>query len=64
VPRQVADVVAPSSQNRGVQGFLEELGPGLITGAADDDPSDVSTYSIAGLRSDTPRSGRLYYLFR
>jgi Mn2+/Fe2+ NRAMP family transporter len=32
----------------GLQGFLEELGPGLITGAADDDPSGISTYSVAG----------------
>jgi hypothetical protein len=24
------------------------LGPGLITGAADDDPSGISTYSVAG----------------
>jgi NRAMP (natural resistance-associated macrophage protein)-like metal ion transporter len=24
------------------------LGPGLITGAADDDPSEISTYSVAG----------------
>lgn len=29
-------------------GFLKELGPGLITGAADDDPSGISTYSVAG----------------
>ncbi len=29
-------------------GFLADLGPGLITGAADDDPSGISTYSIAG----------------
>jgi NRAMP (natural resistance-associated macrophage protein)-like metal ion transporter len=29
-------------------GFLSCLGPGLITGAADDDPSGVSTYSVAG----------------
>jgi NRAMP (natural resistance-associated macrophage protein)-like metal ion transporter len=28
--------------------FLENLGPGLITGAADDDPSGISTYSVAG----------------
>ena len=28
--------------------FLDELGPGLITGAADDDPSGISTYSVAG----------------
>jgi NRAMP (natural resistance-associated macrophage protein)-like metal ion transporter len=32
----------------GLQRFLEELGPGLITGAADDDPSGISTYSVAG----------------
>lgn len=27
---------------------LKILGPGLITGAADDDPSGISTYSVAG----------------
>jgi len=30
--------------------FLALLGPGLVTGAADDDPSGVVTYSIAGAR--------------
>jgi len=28
--------------------FIDELGPGLITGAADDDPSGIATYSQAG----------------
>jgi NRAMP (natural resistance-associated macrophage protein)-like metal ion transporter len=28
--------------------FFSDLGPGLITGAADDDPSGISTYSVAG----------------
>ena len=28
--------------------MLEKLGPGLITGAADDDPSGIATYSQAG----------------
>lgn len=28
--------------------FFRSLGPGLITGAADDDPSGISTYSVAG----------------
>ena len=28
--------------------YLSKLGPGLITGAADDDPSGISTYSVAG----------------
>src|SRR5947208_8993555 len=28
--------------------FLDRLGPGLITGASDDDPSGIGTYSQAG----------------
>lgn len=28
--------------------FFKNLGPGLITGAADDDPSGISTYSVTG----------------
>ena len=28
--------------------FIKKLGPGLITGAADDDPSGIATYSQAG----------------
>jgi NRAMP (natural resistance-associated macrophage protein)-like metal ion transporter len=28
--------------------FVAALGPGLITGAADDDPSGISTYSVTG----------------
>jgi NRAMP (natural resistance-associated macrophage protein)-like metal ion transporter len=28
--------------------FFADLGPGLITGAADDDPSGIATYSVAG----------------
>ena len=31
-----------------VRRFFSVLGPGLITGAADDDPSGVATYTIAG----------------
>ncbi|HYL76313.1 MAG TPA: divalent metal cation transporter [Bryobacteraceae bacterium] len=38
---------APTASG-GVRRFLENLGPGLITGAADDDPSGISTYSVAG----------------
>ena len=29
-------------------GFLKRLGPGLVTGAADDDPSGIATYSQVG----------------
>src|SRR5271165_6990394 len=33
--------------------FLSSLGPGLVTGAADDDPSGIATYSIAGAQLGT-----------
>jgi NRAMP (natural resistance-associated macrophage protein)-like metal ion transporter len=42
--KQAVDEVAP----RGVRHFFADLGPGLITGAADDDPSGISTYSVTG----------------
>lgn len=32
----------------GLQSLLRRLGPGIITGAADDDPSGIATYSQAG----------------
>ncbi len=31
-----------------LRGFLKRLGPGLVTGASDDDPSGIGTYSQAG----------------
>jgi hypothetical protein len=31
-----------------LQKFFKDLGPGVITGAADDDPSGISTYSVTG----------------
>src|ERR1039458_6651883 len=37
-----------SGKTDAVRGFFRDLGPGLITGAADDDPSGISTYSVAG----------------
>jgi Mn2+/Fe2+ NRAMP family transporter len=30
--------------------FLRILGPGIITGAADDDPSGIATYSQTGVQ--------------
>jgi NRAMP (natural resistance-associated macrophage protein)-like metal ion transporter len=36
-----------------VRRFFALLGPGLITGAADDDPSGIATYSIAGAQMGT-----------
>src|SRR6476469_983118 len=37
-----------SAAPRTSKGFFSGLGPGIITGAADDDPSGISTYSVAG----------------
>lgn len=36
------------TQFKKAQGFWTSLGPGLVTGAADDDPSGIATYSQAG----------------
>jgi len=36
------------NEKLGVKGFFGRLGPGLITGASDDDPSGIATYSQAG----------------
>src|SRR5256886_16945546 len=35
-------------KRKGFVGFLQLLGPGLITGASDDDPSGIGTYSQVG----------------
>jgi NRAMP (natural resistance-associated macrophage protein)-like metal ion transporter len=47
----MADVSSLKVQKRQTfrwRGFLKTLGPGLITGASDDDPSGIGTYSQAG----------------
>jgi NRAMP (natural resistance-associated macrophage protein)-like metal ion transporter len=36
-----------------IKRFFSALGPGLTTGAADDDPSGVTTYSVTGARFGT-----------
>ena len=37
----------------GLTDFLKKLGPGIVAGAADDDPSGIATYSIAGAQYGT-----------
>ena len=44
----VAKKRAEKAAENGDKGFLARLGPGLITGASDDDPSGIGTYSQAG----------------
>jgi NRAMP (natural resistance-associated macrophage protein)-like metal ion transporter len=43
---ETSEIEPPSA--KGLRGFVRTLGPGLITGAADDDPSGIGTYSQAG----------------
>ena len=48
-PGNSPDAGAESSRGSGrLRKILAILGPGVITGAADDDPSGISTYSVAG----------------
>jgi Mn2+/Fe2+ NRAMP family transporter len=43
----------PLVRPSGIRRFLRALGPGVVTGAADDDPSGIATYSIAGAQLGT-----------
>ena len=42
-------IAAKKSANK-IKKFFKALGPGLITGASDDDPSGIATYSQAGAK--------------
>ncbi|MBY0304260.1 MAG: divalent metal cation transporter [Sphingomonas sp.] len=42
------DVQSDERPKSALKGFLARLGPGLITGAADDDPSGIGTHSQVG----------------
>ena len=45
-PHVFTEVDVPPA--RGVRAFWQALGPGIIVGAADDDPAGIATYSVAG----------------
>jgi NRAMP (natural resistance-associated macrophage protein)-like metal ion transporter len=44
----VTDRDTNDEHERGFRSFYRALGPGIIVGAADDDPSGIATYSVAG----------------
>lgn len=46
--RNDVSMVKQSGTKNAVEAATEQLGPGLVTGAADDDPSGIATYSQAG----------------
>ena len=44
----------PDNKLSGTASFWKLLGPGIVTGAADDDPSGIATYSQAGAQIGMP----------
>jgi NRAMP (natural resistance-associated macrophage protein)-like metal ion transporter len=46
-------VISKQGPSRWVRALVKSLGPGIITGAADDDPSGIATYSVAGAQLGT-----------
>ena len=44
---------SPARKPAGIPAFLRHVGPGVITGAADDDPSGIATYTQAGAQFGT-----------
>ncbi len=46
--RRVANANSSAAVGASKPRLLQALGPGLITGASDDDPSGIGTYSQAG----------------
>lgn len=47
-PNQQSQNTNKGEHSNPLKKFFSVLGPGLITGAADDDPSGISTYSVSG----------------
>ena len=47
-PGHIKHTLLMAKKKNSIVIFLKKLGPGLITGAADDDPSGIVTYSQAG----------------
>ena len=43
-----AEALPPAHSHNPLVRYFRVLGPGLVTGASDDDPSGITTYSVAG----------------
>ena len=52
-PARIAVTTQPLGQSGWIRSLLRSIGPGVITGAADDDPSGIATYSVAGAQLGT-----------
>jgi NRAMP (natural resistance-associated macrophage protein)-like metal ion transporter len=47
-PSEKPELSAPIHTHNPLLRYFQTLGPGLVTGASDDDPSGIATYSVAG----------------
>jgi Mn2+/Fe2+ NRAMP family transporter len=56
-------VDSPAGTGDTRQTWLEQLGPGLVTGAADDDPSGIGTYSQVGAQFGFALGGAMILSF-
>ncbi len=50
VTQEIHTTITSHSVVRGGSEYLENIGPGIITGAADDDPAGIATYSQTGAK--------------
>jgi NRAMP (natural resistance-associated macrophage protein)-like metal ion transporter len=62
-PVQLEDNKLQPSKPESDESWLKKLGPGLITGAADDDPSGIATYSQAGAQFGTNLLWTIYLTY-
>ena len=53
----------PEKSRPAKESWLKKLGPGLITGAADDDPSGIATYSQAGAQFGSNMLWTLFFTY-
>ena len=58
--RSGSDATIAASMKKRIPSFLRHVGPGVVTGAADDDPSGIATYTQAGAQFGT---GLLWTVF-
>jgi NRAMP (natural resistance-associated macrophage protein)-like metal ion transporter len=49
----ISQALMKTSLRQTLRRFAEAIGPGVITGAADDDPSGIATYSLTGAQFGT-----------
>lgn len=52
-----------STDEKTLSRWLDKLGPGLITGAADDDPNDIATYSQSGAQYGSSTLRALFFTY-